>query len=187
MIGVVREIVKKFTRSSGWRKARALHIKKHKVCAVCGKKHLLQVHHKKDFSHYPELELDPDNLITFCGRCHLFVGHLGYWKTNNGLVEEDAILWRFRFETRVLYSNDTEINLSEEAMEALKNIVKGLISGGCTFEAYQSRNKKWRWRLKAKNNKIIASSGEDFSSKQACLKAIKTAKVSTLRASIVIK
>ena len=39
------------------------------------------------------------------------------------------------------------------------------------FEAYEDRNDKWRWRLFAANGRIIASSGEAFSSKTSALRA----------------
>jgi uncharacterized protein YegP (UPF0339 family) len=39
------------------------------------------------------------------------------------------------------------------------------------FEAYEDRGGNWRWRLWAGNEKIVASSGESFSSKSAALRA----------------
>ena len=87
LTGVVREVVKAVTRSSGWRKVRKEAIDAHPYCAVCGRKHLLQVHHKKPFQHRPELELDPDNLIVLCGRCHLLIGHWGWWKATNPYID----------------------------------------------------------------------------------------------------
>jgi hypothetical protein len=47
----------------------------------------VQVHHVRPFHLRPELELDPDNLISLCmaeGRhCHLAVGHGGDFKAYN--------------------------------------------------------------------------------------------------------
>ena len=85
------QVVKRFTRSSGWGKVRKQHIKKNPTCAACGSKHDPEVHHIKDFSTYPELELDPDNLITLCGRrCHFLLGHLKDFKSINPTIVEDA-------------------------------------------------------------------------------------------------
>jgi|10_taG_2_1085330.scaffolds.fasta_scaffold454321_1 5-methylcytosine-specific restriction endonuclease McrA len=91
----IREhVVKPLTRSKGWRKVRANYIKKNPVCAACGKKKKLQVHHIQDFSTHPEIELDHSNLITLCANrgvnCHLTFGHLGSWRSINPNVESDA-------------------------------------------------------------------------------------------------
>lgn len=39
------------------------------------------------------------------------------------------------------------------------------------FEPYQDRNDEWRWRLWAADGRLIASSGESFSSRSAALRA----------------
>lgn len=91
----VREhIIKRVTRGSGWSKVRKAHVKKYPYCAACGGTRKLEVHHKQDYSTAPELELDPDNLITLCRagtQCHLTFGHLGNWKSINPMVETDSI------------------------------------------------------------------------------------------------
>lgn len=55
-----------------------------------------------------------------------------------------------------------------------------------TFEIYQSRNKEWRWRLRAGNNKIIADSGEGYSRKSAAQKAVHRYQDATWSAEIVL-
>lgn len=83
-------------RSNKWTKVRAAFIKTHNVCAVCGSGKSLQVHHIKPFHMYPELELDPNNLITLCTskyagfNCHLSVGHCGNYKWENTYILEDV-------------------------------------------------------------------------------------------------
>ncbi|UOD30552.1 YegP family protein [Massilia violaceinigra] len=57
------------------------------------------------------------------------------------------------------------------------------------FEIYQTQSsekarKEWRWRLKAKNNEIIAS-GESYSSRAKVLAAIELIKSVTARTKIV--
>jgi 5-methylcytosine-specific restriction endonuclease McrA len=100
MIGFVREQKKKITRSSGWNKVRKQHLKVNPRCACCTKKRNRQVHHIKDFSTRPELELEVTNLITLCGRCHLFLGHLGYWKSINPEVIRDTVYFRIKIINR---------------------------------------------------------------------------------------
>lgn len=83
-------------RSGKWPAVRRAHLEQHPVCAVCGGKENLEVHHKKPFHLHPELELDPANLITLCEsknngiNCHLAVGHIGNFKSLNATVEQDA-------------------------------------------------------------------------------------------------
>lgn len=81
-------------RSTEWPKVREEHLKKFPVCAACGSKEKLQVHHCMPFHLQPELELDPNNLITLCessgSSCHLKWGHLGSFKLYNPKVRETA-------------------------------------------------------------------------------------------------
>lgn len=95
-------------RSGKWRTVRAEHLRLHPSCAVCGGVEKLEVHHKRPFHLQPELELDPANLITLCEanrdgvNCHLFVGHLGSFKSFNLNVETDALAWQQKIESRPL-------------------------------------------------------------------------------------
>lgn len=93
-MSLIREfVVKPLTRSNGWRKVRKEHILKHPICAACGRTNGLEVHHIQDFSTKPELELNPDNLMTLCDKgtkCHLTFGHLGNWKSINPEVRKDS-------------------------------------------------------------------------------------------------
>jgi hypothetical protein len=99
----IREhIVKRFTRSPKWSKVRKAYLKKHSKCKVCGGKKKLEVHHIKDFSTHPELELKFSNLLTLCRkrRCHLLFGHLNNWKSINPDVKEDVKVWRNKIKKR---------------------------------------------------------------------------------------
>lgn len=65
----------------------------HPTCAACGGTERINIHHCKPFHLFPELELDPNNLITLCmGKleCHLKIGHLDDFKKFNGNVKEDC-------------------------------------------------------------------------------------------------
>lgn len=80
-----------YGRSSSWRKVRAKHIKQNPTCAACGRKEGLEVHHVIPYHIDNTKELDPDNLITLCGKyCHFVFGHYMYWKSWNENVREDA-------------------------------------------------------------------------------------------------
>ncbi len=82
-------------RSPEWPAVAHAHLAKEPACMVCGHRGQgLQVHHIKPFHLYPELELDPNNLITLCeirGRDHhLLIGHLDDWESYNPQVRVDV-------------------------------------------------------------------------------------------------
>lgn len=62
------------------------------TCAACGDTRLLQVHHKKPFHLFPDLELDNENLMVLCmqHQCHFLIGHGGNWTRFNADVIKDA-------------------------------------------------------------------------------------------------
>jgi len=78
-------------RSPKWPAVRKNHLKANPTCAACGSVKDLEVHHIKPFHLFPELELDPGNLITVCESMfvehHLKKGHTvngkSSWKINN--------------------------------------------------------------------------------------------------------
>ncbi|HEX7737074.1 MAG TPA: HNH endonuclease signature motif containing protein [Ktedonobacteraceae bacterium] len=81
-------------RSPHWFRVAKEHLLRQPACVVCGTRRGLQVHHIKPFHLHPQLELDPNNLITLCelkGRDHhLLIGHLDEWASFNVNVHEDA-------------------------------------------------------------------------------------------------
>lgn len=84
---------------------RARFLADHPSCAVCGGTRKVEVHHRIPFHLRPDLELDPDNLITLCEGCpsanhHLLYGHLGNYKSFNAQVELDANIWSKKIRTR---------------------------------------------------------------------------------------
>jgi 5-methylcytosine-specific restriction protein A len=70
-------------RSSGWATVRNRHVAVHPRCEACGSVAELNVHHLQPFHEHPELELDPDNLITLCRKHHFWIGHHGNWSEVN--------------------------------------------------------------------------------------------------------
>lgn len=83
-------------RSSAWSRERTAWLKDHPNCEACGGTEDAQVHHKKPFGYFPELELVRSNFQTLCEHparnCHLNVGHAGDWKGYNPHSIEDAAL-----------------------------------------------------------------------------------------------
>lgn len=87
-------------RSSDWRKIRKEHLKKHPCCAVCGSSKKLNVHHILPYHICPDMELDPENLVTLCEggkykglNCHLLIGHLCSYRKTNPSVKSDVAEW----------------------------------------------------------------------------------------------
>ena len=81
-------------RSGRWPRVRAAHLAANPTCAVCGTRENLEVHHIQPFHLFPELELDPGNLLTLCEspthNDHLLFGHLLNWSLWNPAVVRDA-------------------------------------------------------------------------------------------------
>jgi len=68
---------------------------------ACGRKEDLEVHHIIPVHKDPSKELDPNNLITLCGKtCHLMFGHLMDYKSWNPNVEEDSELYLSKIKMR---------------------------------------------------------------------------------------
>jgi 5-methylcytosine-specific restriction protein A len=81
-------------RSGGWRAVRTRHLEANPFCLACGARKFLNVHHVHPFHLFPELELEPANLVTLCEtpshNCHFFLGHLLDWRSYNVKVREYA-------------------------------------------------------------------------------------------------
>ena len=92
-------------RSPRWDNVRNQHLKNNPACVACGRTERLQVHHIRPFHLFPELELDPSNLITLCemfvndgdntnDNHHLHLGHKGDFHKNNQKVLNDVNRYR---------------------------------------------------------------------------------------------
>jgi 5-methylcytosine-specific restriction protein A len=88
----VKDVGLSTRRSNKWPAVQAKHLLDNPCCAACGSLRKLNVHHMKPFHLHPELELDPDNLITLCmdNDCHILIGHGDNFKAYNPLVKEDS-------------------------------------------------------------------------------------------------
>lgn len=79
-----RHVITGKKRSPQWHKVQENFLDDNPFCEVCGSHQNLQVHHIKPFHLFPELELDPNNLITVCmdkNECHLKIAHGGNFKS----------------------------------------------------------------------------------------------------------
>lgn len=88
-----RDVGNPVKRSPKWEKLEHEFKLAHPSCAACGSINRLNIHHIKPFHVSPELELDPNNLITMCmdtKECHLKLAHLGSFKTANSNIIVDA-------------------------------------------------------------------------------------------------
>ena len=87
-------------RSPQWASVRKSHLLNDPVCRACNGTDKLQVHHIRPFHLYPELELDPSNLMTLCEssdkECHLILGHNGNFKDYNAEVLSDVKQYRIK-------------------------------------------------------------------------------------------
>lgn len=78
-------------RSPKWPTVRKQHLAIYPNCAACGRNKKVEVHHIKPVHLHPELELDPDNLLSLCDDpCHLIFGHFFDYKSWNINVREDC-------------------------------------------------------------------------------------------------
>jgi uncharacterized protein YegP (UPF0339 family) len=55
---------------------------------------------------------------------------------------------------------------------------------GMTFEIYKDRKEEFRWRLKAANGNVMATSGEGYKAKADCQKAIESIKAGAATAKV---
>lgn len=86
-------------RSPEWPALERRWLDLHPRCAACGCVTHLQVHHIRPVHLFPELELDPTNLVTLCmneQECHLRIGHGGnfrYWVPGVELLAARALAY----------------------------------------------------------------------------------------------
>jgi 5-methylcytosine-specific restriction enzyme A len=100
--GIHYLICKAQGRSGKWPRVRKEHLATHPRCEVCGEKKDSEVHHIQAYRERPELELDPNNLITLCNRHghHLLFGHLMDFRSVNRNVVRDATMWHNKIKAR---------------------------------------------------------------------------------------
>lgn len=95
------------TRSPEWPKCRRLFLESegNGKCFICGTTKLLNVHHKKPYHLFPQLELEPSNFITLCEtpthNCHFIVGHCLDWTMYNPKVVDLATFLKECLEGRL--------------------------------------------------------------------------------------
>jgi len=55
-----------------------------------------------------------------------------------------------------------------------------------TFELYEDKSGKWRWRLVHDNNNVVADSGQGYASKQKAEQGIESVKANAADADVVV-
>ena len=84
-------------RSPKWPEVMHAFRAEHPNCVICGKggnDQEINIHHVRPYHLFPELELDPSNLITLCNHSlhHLWFGHYGNFRLGYNLaIREDAL------------------------------------------------------------------------------------------------
>lgn len=89
----LRDVGVSAKRSTHWPTVEKHFLEAHPTCAACGGTERLNIHHIKPFHIFPELELDPNNLITLCmseKEDHLKIGHGGSFRAWNENVKNNA-------------------------------------------------------------------------------------------------
>jgi hypothetical protein len=81
-------------RSSHWPAVEHKFLQTHKECVACGSRNNLQVHHRKPFHLFPDLELDETNLIVGCAVCHFVLYHANDWE--NYVEDVDGVAFAHR-------------------------------------------------------------------------------------------
>ena len=68
------------------------------TCQICWKRwwNMLNVHHIRTWDYYPELRMDPNNLVTLCEYCHKKVLSLWWW--THWATETFSILYKLSHE-----------------------------------------------------------------------------------------
>lgn len=111
------------------------------------------------------------------------------WGLNHNRFEPSKVkLFQFR-----PVSPDSLLCISERLVEVTTGEPNGakLIPqkgvGVMHYEFYQDRKKEWRWRILARNGKIIADSGESYKRHAACKKSLDSMLAHAVTGSIIEK
>lgn len=102
-----RDLVLGVKRSNSWPRVQSAHLKEYPVCECCGCREGLEVHHKNLVWLFPDLELEPGDLITLCEKrgCHLAMGHLYSYRSYNPDIDADIVIWNKKVKDRPVINN----------------------------------------------------------------------------------
>ena len=93
-------------RSPKWKRFAKDYLSAHPTCEMTGTTKKVRPHHILPVHLYPELELDPENVMSLSDakiggvKPHLFCGHLGFFGAYNPNVREDAQIWLKKIKER---------------------------------------------------------------------------------------
>lgn len=122
-------------RSAKWAAVRRHHLVLQPLCQVCGTEDHCDVHHRKPFHLFPDLELIEANLITLCRPHHYLFGHLLDWAAWNPDVDTDCALWQGKVKRRKsqlfrqFWQDDAGSILAAEYVAIMTLVMAGIYTG----------------------------------------------------------
>lgn len=93
-------------RDGRWPALAKAHLQREPWCIACGRVDACVPHHVVPVHAAPQMELEPDNLVTLCPVCHLLIGHGRDWRAWNPHVRADCALIRDRVRCRKYARHD---------------------------------------------------------------------------------
>ena len=102
-----------------------------------------------------------------------------------GLLEEGEELMEKAANGAVLATGGQGYRAKADPKNGIASVQKAAASPKANFELYEDKNKEHRWRLKASNGQVIASSSEAYKAKADAEKAVEIVKAGAPKAQVV--
>jgi uncharacterized protein YegP (UPF0339 family) len=99
--------------------------------------------------------------------------------------KSDEFRWRLKEGDTVLGTSGQGYKAKADARKGVERLQKDAKGDAVTFEVYEDKEKKSRWRAKVKNGNVIATSASGYDKKEDCEKAIKLIKEKAEKAEVV--
>ena len=82
--------------------------------------------------------------------------------------------WRLKDGDTTMATSGQGYKAKADARNGIDRIKKDAAGDKLTFEVYEDAKKEFRWRLKAGNGQVIATSGQGYKDKRDCKKGVET-------------
>ncbi len=100
--------------------------------------------------------------------------------------KKEDFRWRLKAANgAVLATGGQGYRAKADAKNGIASVQKAAASPKANFELYEDKNKEHRWRLKASNGQVIASSSEAYKAKADAEKAVEIVKAGAPKAQVV--
>ncbi len=100
--------------------------------------------------------------------------------------KDDQFRWRFRAGNgAILATGGQGYKAAADAKHGIELLQKSGTDDKLKFEMYEDDKKEHRWRLKASNGQIVASSSEGYKAKADAEKAVESIKAGAAKAEVV--